>query len=164
MNMKKILIVLLVAFVIIQFFRIDKTNPPVNKGTDFLVIKNTPENVAKVIKTSCYDCHSNETLYPWYTNIQPVAWFLKNHIEDGRKELNFSNFATYTPEKQAHKLSDAANEVQKGGMPLSSYTIIHTDANLNAEQKVLLVNYLKKIENDTRISNNLPPDKIKVKK
>lgn len=162
--MKKILIVLLVAFVIIQFFRIDKTNPPVNKGTDFITIKNTPENVANIIKTSCYDCHSNETKYPWYTNIQPVAWFLKSHIDDGRKHLNFSNFATYTPVKQAHKLADAADEVESGGMPLESYVLIHTDANLSAEQKVTLINYFKKIENDTRVSYNLPPDQVKVKK
>lgn len=162
--MKKVLIVLLVAFVIIQFFRIDQTNPPINEGTDFLVIKKTPENVAKIVKTSCYDCHSNETKYPWYTNIQPVAWFLQDHIEEGRKHLNFSNFATYTPERQAHKLSDAAEEVESGDMPLSSYTVIHTDANLNAEQKVLVVNYFRKVENDTRLSNNLPADKIKVKK
>lgn len=162
--MKKVLIVFLVAFIVIQFFPIDKKNPLVNKGTDFLVIKNTPENVAKVIKTSCYDCHSNETKYPWYSNIQPVAWFLKDHIDEARKNLNFSNFATYTPERQAHKLSDAAEEVESGEMPLNSYTIIHTDANLSAEQKVLVVNYFRKIENDTRISNNVPPDQIKVKK
>ena len=162
--MKKVLIVLLVAFVIIQFFPIDKTNPPVNKSTDFLVIKRTPENVAKLIKTSCYDCHSNETKYPWYSNLQPFGWFLKSHIEEGRKHLNFSNFATYTPDRQAHKLSEAAEEVEGGDMPLSSYTIVHTDANLSAEQKVLMVNYFREIENDTRLSNNLPADKIKVKK
>lgn len=162
--MKKVLIVLLMAFVIIQFFRIDKTNPMVNKGADFLVIKNTPENVAKIIKTSCYDCHSNETIYPWYSNIQPVAWFLQNHIEEGRKHLNFSNFATYTPEKQAQKLGDAADEVAGGDMPMSSYTLIHTDAHLNMDQKSLVANYFHKIENDTRIANNLPLEKVKIKK
>lgn len=159
--MKKVLIVLLVAFVIIQFFRTDKTNPPVNTGTDFLVIKKTPENVAKIIKTSCYDCHSNETIYPWYSNFQPIGWFLKGHIDDGRKHLNFSNFATYTPQKQADKLDKAAKEVESGGMPLSSFTIIHTNANLSPENKVLLVNYFRKIGNDIRLSNNLPADKIK---
>ncbi|SEG41846.1 Haem-binding domain-containing protein [Halpernia humi] len=162
--MKKVLIVLLVAFVIIQFFRIDKTNPPVNKGTDFLSIKNTPENVAQLIKTSCYDCHSNETKYPWYTNIQPVAWFLQNHIEDGRKHLNFSTFATYEPKRQARKLSEAAEEIEQGEMPLDSYVLIHTNANLSAEQKVTLINYFKKIENDTRVGYNLPVEEVKVKK
>lgn len=162
--MKKVLIVLLVAFVIIQFFRIDKTNPPVNTGTDFLVIKNTPENVAKIIRTSCYDCHSNESKYPWYSNIQPFGWFLKDHIEDGRKHFNLSTFATYTPKRQAHKLNEAAGEVEKGDMPLNSYVLGHSEANLNVEQKALLINYFRKIENDTRVSNNLPPEEVKVKK
>jgi hypothetical protein len=71
--MKKFLIVILVAFVIIQFFPIDKTNPPVNIGMDFVNIKNTPENTAQVLKTSCYDCHSNETKYPWYSSIAPSS-------------------------------------------------------------------------------------------
>jgi hypothetical protein len=162
--MKKVLIVLLVAFVIIQFFPIDKTNPPVNKGTDFLMVKKTPDDVANIIKTSCYDCHSNESKYPWYSNIQPVAWFLKSHIDDGRKALNFSNFSTYTPTQQAKKLGGAAEEVESGDMPLSSYLIIHRNASLNAEQKVVVVNYFRKLENDTRISNNLPAEQIKVKK
>ncbi|SFI16972.1 heme-binding domain-containing protein [Halpernia frigidisoli] len=162
--MKKILIVLLLAFVIIQFFPIDKTNPPVNNGTDFLVVKNTPENVAKIIKTSCYDCHSNESKYPWYSSIQPSAWFLKDHIEEGRKHLNFSNFATYTVKQQSRKLEEAAEEIQGGDMPLSSYTMIHGDANMTAEQKVLVINYFKEMSNDIRILNNLPADQVKVKK
>ena len=92
---KKIIVIVLVAFVIIQFFPIDKTNPPLEPGMDFINIKNTPPDVAKLIKTSCYDCHSNETKYPWYASIAPSSWFLKHHIDEGRKELNFSTFATY---------------------------------------------------------------------
>ena len=120
--------------------------------------------MAQLIKTSCYDCHSNETKYPWYTNIQPVAWFLQNHIEDGRKHLNFSTFATYEPKRQARKLSEAAEEIEQGEMPLDSYVLIHTNANLSAEQKVTLINYFKKIENDTRVGYNLPVEEVKVKK
>lgn len=160
--MKKILVILLVAFIIIQFFPIDKTNPPVNKTTDFLEIKHTPENLAKVIRTSCYDCHSNESVYPWYSHVQPFGWFVKNHITDGRKHLNFSTFATYTKEKQAHKMEEAADEIKHGDMPLNSYILGHSEANLTDTQKVLLINYFKKIENDTRFYNNLPPDKVKV--
>ena len=95
-------------FIIIQFFPINKSNPITNEGMDFLKIKNTPEPIAKLIRNSCYDCHSNETKYPFYSNIQPVAWLLKNHIDEGRKELNFSTFATYEPKRQAHKLEEAA--------------------------------------------------------
>ncbi len=97
--MKKLFFLLVVAFALLQFFQIDKTNPPVDKNMDFLTIKKTPEDVAQLIKTSCYDCHSNESVYPWYTNIQPFGWFIKDHIEEGRKELNFSTFATYLTTK-----------------------------------------------------------------
>lgn len=162
--MKKVLVVLLVAFVIIQFFRIDKTNPPLNKGTDFLVIKNTPENIATLMKGACYDCHSNESKYPWYSNIQPLGWFLENHIREGRKHLNFSEFATYEPKRQARKLEEAAEQIETGEMPLSSYVLGHPEADLSAEQKTLLINYFKKIENETRLGNNLPAEQIKIVK
>ncbi len=157
--MKKILIVLLVAFILIQFFRIDKTNPAVNQGMDFLTIKNTPENIATNIRNSCYDCHSNETKYPWYSNIQPVAWFLKDHIDEGRKELNFSTFATYEPKRQAHKLDEAAEMIEKGEMPLESYLLGHPEAKLTDAQKSELIAYFKKIAGDTRIEHNLPAEK-----
>jgi hypothetical protein len=94
--MKKILVIVLVAFIIIQFFPIDKTNPP-TPGMDFLKIKNTQPEVAQLITNSCYDCHSNESKYPWYSNIAPASWILKNHIDEGRKELNFSTFARTFP-------------------------------------------------------------------
>lgn len=161
--MKKLLVVLLVVFVIIQFFRIDQTNPPINKGMDFLVIKNTPESTAQLIKTSCYDCHSNESKYPWYTNIQPLGWFLKDHIEEGRKKLNFSTFATYDVKRQAHKLFEAAHEVETDEMPLESYRLGHADANLTDEEKVILVNYFREVEAETRRSNALPAEEIKIK-
>lgn len=142
--MKKIFYVLLLAFVLIQFSQIDKTNPPINKGVDFLNIKKTPEPIAKLIKNACYDCHSNETKYPWYSTLQPVGWFLKNHIEDGRKHLNFSNFATYEPKKQAHKLEEAYEMIEKKEMPLDSYIINHAEANLSTEDRAILVEYFKK--------------------
>lgn len=97
--MKKISVILLVAFILIQFFPIDKNNPAPTPQMDFLTIKNTPETTANLIRNGCYDCHSNETKYLWYSNVQPIAWFLQDHIEEGRKELNFSTFATYEPKR-----------------------------------------------------------------
>ena len=146
--MKKIFYIFLLAFILIQFFQIDKINEPINQGVDFLTIKNTPEPIAKLIKNSCYDCHSNETKYPWYSNVQPVGWFLKSHFEDGRKHLNFSKFATYEPKKQAHKLEEAAQLIENKEMPLDSYTIVHTEANLSNENRKILVEYLKKEETE----------------
>lgn len=151
--MKKFLIVILVAFVIIQFFPIDKTNPPVNIGMDFVNIKNTPENIAQVLKTSCYDCHSNETKYPWYSSIAPSSWFLKNHINEGRKELNFSTFAVYEPKRQIHKMEECIEMIEKKEMPLESYYIGHQDAKLTDQQRQMLIKYFKAQIEDTKIKN-----------
>lgn len=153
--MKKILVVLLVAFIILQFFRIDKTNPAPTPGMDFLNIKKTPETTAKLIRNGCYDCHSNETKYPWYSNVQPVAWFLKDHIEEGRKELNFSNFATYEPKRQAKKLEEAAELIEKGEMPLESYVLMHPEAKFTDAEKKQLIDYFNNASQEIRTANNI---------
>ena len=159
--MKKILVILLVAFILIQFFPIDKNNPAPTPQMDFLNIKNTPESTAKLIRNGCYDCHSNESKYPLYSNFQPVAWFLKDHIDEGRRKLNFSTFATYEPKRQAHKLFEAIEMVEKDEMPLDSYTIIHSEAKYTEAQKQEVLQYFKKIENDIRTTHNLAPEQRK---
>lgn len=147
--MKKILTVLLVAFIIIQFFPIDKTNPAPTPGMDFLKIKNTPPEVAKIINSSCYDCHSNETKYPWYSNFAPASWYLKNHINEGRKHLNFSTFAMYEPKIQAQKLQECIEMLEKKEMPLESYFIGHQEAKLTDEQRKILIDYFKREKKET---------------
>lgn len=144
--MKKILLLLLVAFIGIQFFPIDKSNPPVDQNQDFIMMYKPTAEIASKIKASCYDCHSNESKYPWYSNIQPVGWYLKNHIEDGKKHLNFSVFGTYSPKKQAHKLEESYELIEKGEMPLSSYTLIHKDAVLTAAEQATLIAYFKELK------------------
>ncbi|AIL44487.1 MULTISPECIES: heme-binding domain-containing protein [Elizabethkingia] len=152
--MKKFLIILLVAFIIIQFFPIDKVNPPVNERMDFLTIKKTPEEVSKVIRNSCYDCHSNETKYPWYSNIAPVSWWMKDHIIDGRKHLNFSTFATYDTERQLRKLDESVEMIEKDKMPLETYLLVHQNARLSDMDKKILIKYLKNVRTDTEIRYN----------
>lgn len=147
--MKKLFAVLLVAFILIQFFKIDQTNPPVNKGMDFLNTKNPPENIAQLIRTSCYDCHSNETVYPWYSNYQPMGWLLQNHIKEGRLKLNFSTFATYDQKRAAHKLDEASEMLEKREMPLDSYFIGHQDAKLTDAQRAELAAYFKRMSEET---------------
>ena len=159
--MKKILVVLLVAFVLIQFFQIDKTNPALTPQMDFLTIKKTPEHTANLIRNGCYDCHSNEAKYPWYSNVQPIEWFLQDHIKEGRKHLNFSTFATYEPKRQAHKLAEAGQEISDNEMPLDSYVIAHSEAKFTEAQKKELVQYFKLVENDIRRENNLDPEEKK---
>ncbi len=162
--MKKILLALIGAFLVLQFFRIDKTNPPVDKNSDFLTLKKTPENVATLVKSACYDCHSNETVYPWYAKVQPFGWFLKDHIDEGRRELNFSTFASYEPRRQAKKLDEAAEQIENGGMPLESYTLIHKEAKLTAEQKKLLTDYFNTVKNATMTENGLSETDLQHKK
>lgn len=149
--MKKLLVVILVAFIIIQFFPIDKTNPPIDKGMDFVEIKKTPDNISSLLKTSCYDCHSHETTYPWYSNIAPASWFLQNHIKEGRRKFNFSTFAMYDTKRQIHKMEECVEMIEKRKMPLESYYIGHQDAKLTDEQRVELVNYFKREIKETKM-------------
>ena len=154
-TMKKVLIVLLVAFIMIQFFQIDKMNPATNEGMDFIKIKKTPEPIAKIIRNSCYDCHSNETKYPAYSYIQPAGWPLKSHIDEARLELNFSTFATYDAKRQAHKMEEAADYVEKKIMPLESYLILHPEAKLTDEERQQLADYFRKIQQQIKQTNAL---------
>lgn len=156
--MKKILVILAVAFILIQFFPIDKNNPTPTQRMDFLTIKETPESTAKLLRSGCYDCHSNETKYLWYANVQPIGWFLKNHIEEGRKELNFSTFATYDVKRQARKLDEAVEMIEKDEMPLDSYLLAHPEAQFTEAQKQELIQYFKLIGDDIRRTNNLPAE------
>lgn len=143
--MKKIFIALLVVLVVLQFFQIDKTNPAVDESKDFLKTQNTPEEIASIIKTSCYDCHSNESKYPWYSNVQPAGWFLKDHIDEGRRELNFSTFTDYELKRQDHKLEECIEYIEKDEMPLGSYTLVHREAALTEAQKNTLIEYFKSV-------------------
>src|SRR4051794_37840082 len=112
---KKIVIavvaLLAIAFIVIQFFPIDRSVPPVYAAETLESAVNVPPDISEIIGRSCNDCHSNLTFYPWYTRIQPVGWFMKNHIDDGRKELNFSIFNTYAPRRKAKKLDEICEQV-----------------------------------------------------
>lgn len=133
--LKKIIYVLIAALVIIQFIRPAKNvaaGPfPNDISTKFAV----NDNVASILKEACYDCHSNNTKYPWYAEVQPVAWWLADHVNEGKSELNFSEFAGYTAKRQRKKFNEIMDEVKEGKMPLKSYTVIHTKAKLTEEQK-----------------------------
>jgi hypothetical protein len=138
---KKILLSLFVILVVIQFIQPAKNQSAELSASDISKVTKVPEDVQKILKTACYDCHSNNTVYPWYNNIQPVAWWLNHHVEEGKEHLNFSEFGTYAAKKANHKLHEVAETIEKGEMPLSSYTIIHKDAILSDEQKQLVIDW-----------------------
>lgn len=138
---KKILIALLVILVVMQFFRIDKVNPEYPAEQDFLTVENVDPAVAKIVKYACYDCHSYETKYPWYSNIAPASWILKDHINEAREEMNFSEWSTYTTKKKKHKLEECYEMVEEGEMPLKGYVVMHSEAQLSDQQRDLLTNW-----------------------
>ncbi len=138
---RKILIALLAVFVIIQFFRPEKNQSVAQSPNDIFAHYEASENTKQLIHTACYDCHSNNTIYPWYAEIQPVAWWLADHVNDGKSELNFSEFASYTPKKGDHKLEEFIEMIKEGEMPLKSYTLIHGDAKLTDVQRADLAKW-----------------------
>ncbi|MCB0571436.1 MAG: heme-binding domain-containing protein [Phaeodactylibacter sp.] len=152
---KRFLLGLLAVLVIIQFFRIDKTNPPVDASQEFIALVAPPADVSKILKDACYDCHSHETAFPWYTNVAPVSWWIANHIEEGRRHLNFSVWGTYAPKKQAHKAEECAEEVKKGEMPLSTYTPMHPEARLTDEQRTRLAEWFMALSTSQDISGRV---------
>lgn len=129
---KKILIGIVILLVVIQFFGPEKTNPPVK--ADLIA----DVSVKTILKTSCYDCHSNETVYPWYSNIVPVSYFLMNHINEGREHLNFSDWENLDSTKKEKLLKEIWEEVEKNKMPLSSYLKLHSEAELDNTQKEII--------------------------
>lgn len=141
--LKKIFIALLVILVLLQLV----PKPSANNGdmdtADISKVHNVPADVQQILKTSCYDCHSNSTVYPWYSKVQPVAWWLGRHIDEGKRGVNFSEYASYKLYRQFHKLEEIVEQVEEGEMPLGSYTIIHKDAKLSDAQRTSLLNWAK---------------------
>ena len=143
MKKKKVLLGILIIFLLIQVFRIDMDNPKVEPEKDFITITQPTEDVKLLLKNACYDCHSHYTKYPWYAQIAPVSWWLKHHVDEGREELNFSEWSDYPADKADHKLEECVEEVKGGKMPLNSYTWTHGEAKLTAGQKKTLAEFFE---------------------
>lgn len=142
-TIKNIAIFLVFLLLAIQSIRIDKTISPVNPETDFIALTSANTEVSGMLKTACYDCHSNQPTYPWYTNIAPVSWWIKHHIDEGSHHLNFSIWGTYKEKRKNHKLDECIEMIEEGEMPMSSYTIMHGEAKLTDAQKMQLVEFFK---------------------
>ncbi len=153
---KKISLGLLAALVVMQFFRIDKSNPESDPAMNMFVVEQVPDDVQSIIKTSCFDCHSNQVNYPWYSNVAPASWVVKNHINEAREELNFSEWGTYSLKKKLHKLEEIEEEVGEGEMPLPSYLLAHSKAKLTKEQQDKLANWAKGLRTGEKIEELYP--------
>ncbi len=150
---KNIAILLALLLLFIQSFRIDKTTQPINPATDFIALTSANDEVAGMLKIACYDCHSNQPSYPWYTNIAPVSWWIKHHINEGSHHLNFSEWGTYSEKRKNHKLEECVEMIEEGEMPMSSYTMMHHNAELTDAQKLQLVEFFKGLKNESAIDH-----------
>ena len=140
---KKIVLGLAAVLLVIQFIRPAKNVSQGLSTNDVAVVyPDMPKEIHVLLQKKCYDCHSNNTNYPWYSNLQPVAWWLADHVEEGKEHLNFSEFATYEKKKADHKLEELVEEVAEGEMPLKSYTLIHREAVVTPEELTLIRNWV----------------------
>jgi hypothetical protein len=152
-SFKSILIFLVFLLLIIQSIRIDKSTKPINPETDFVSLTQANANIANLLKMACYDCHSSQSTFPWYTNVAPISWWIKNHINEGKEKLNFSEWGIYTDKRKNHKVEECIELVEEGEMPLSSYTMIHSDSKLTDSQKLDLILFFKALKNNTSSSD-----------
>jgi hypothetical protein len=158
---KKILIGLLVALVIIQFFGPER-NLSGNTQNDLSTKYPMPDSVKAIVNKACADCHSNKTVYPWYASIQPLGFWFADHVKEGKSEMNFNEFASYSIAKQNHKLEEVIEQVKEGEMPLPSYTLIHSEAKLTEAEKVTLTEWCQSIMDTLKAT--YPADSLKLKK
>ena len=150
---KKILFAIGVLFIVIQF-----AQPAHNKSgqvstTDISKTVSISDSVQAILRNACYDCHSNNTNYPWYSNIQPMGWLMANHIKHGKEELNFSEFGSYSPRRQLSKLNGIANSIKDDIMPLSSYKLMHKNARLSTKDKAILINWAEQSKGSLSANN-----------
>ena len=146
--LKKAAITAIVLLAVIQFFK-TKENKSVQTSENAITQHyDVPENIQNILKISCYDCHSNNNNYPWYNKIQPVNWWLADHVNEGKRKLNFDEFNTYSTKKKLHKLDEVIETIRENEMPLKSYTLIHGDAKLSDSDKQEIETWAKKIKNE----------------
>ncbi|MCC3215800.1 heme-binding domain-containing protein [Chryseobacterium sp. X308] len=142
---KKIVFWTLVAFALIQFFPVDRVNKPVDSAVNFVDSRKSPEKIRTLLKNACYDCHSNETVYPKYAFIAPISWSVKSHVNEGREHLNFSTWGTYNKDLKENMLTKSIQTIQNKTMPMPGYIVYHKEANLSEAERALLIQYFEEM-------------------
>ncbi len=142
---RRVLIFLLIVLIVIQFFRPSKNVSAQTSSNDITLLHPIPGEVKSILNKACNDCHTNNTRYPWYFQIQPFAWWLEDHILEGKKELNFSEFASYRLRRQYHKMEEVIEQVEDNLMPIEEYTYLHKDAKLTQDEKGKIISWANAI-------------------
>ena len=153
---KKILIGLFFGLVVIQFIQPARNKNDTMLPTDLQKVYIVPAKVLALLQNSCFDCHSNNTRYPWYSFIQPAGWWMASHIRKGKTNLNFSEFGAYSNRKQQSKLQASMNSINDNTMPLQSYTLFHSKAKLLPGDKAILLDWIKATQDSLLQKNNIP--------
>lgn len=135
------MVMLVAVFLVIQLIPVERNISRVPAGQSFEKTEKVPANVAAILKVSCYDCHSNNTRYPWYSELQPGAWFMARHIKKGKEELNFDEFNNYSKRRKKAKIKSITSQIEKEEMPLKSYLMLHSSARLSAADKMDLIDF-----------------------
>ena len=148
----KIILIVVALIIIIQLIPLDKSVPEDITTNDLFTVVDVDPQIQEILKVACYDCHSYETVYPWYSGIAPVSWLTMNHINEGREHLNFSEWGAYTAKKAAHKAEEIAEEVEEGEMPLQGYVMMHSEALLSKEDNEKLIAWAKNLEKEIKAS------------
>lgn len=143
--LKKILILLLIVFVIAQFFGPGKNEGDITSVEPFFTETNPPEDVRLILKENCLDCHSNHTRYPWYNNITPVNYWMADHVKNGTKHFNMSKWEGASVKRKDHKLDELIEMVEAKEMPLPSYTWTHREAKLTDSQRESVIAWAKQV-------------------
>ncbi|WP_276371001.1 heme-binding domain-containing protein [Chryseolinea sp. H1M3-3] len=160
----KVLLIIIAIIVIIQFIRPEKNVSSEPSPTDISTKYSITDPVKGVLEKACTDCHSNNTRYPWYSQVQPIAWWMNDHVEEGKGELNFSTFTSRPLAIQFHKFEEVVETVKEGEMPLPSYTWVgmHPEAKLSQEEKDLLIHWAE--EQMNAMKQQYPADSLVRKK
>lgn len=134
--MKKVLwraaIVAALALAAAQFYQPSRANPPADPAVSFAAVANPPKEVVAIVDRSCRDCHTHNTVWPWYSTISPVSWLVAGDVEKGRRKLNFSQWNLYGPEMSRIRMTEVCEEVKAGKMPLPYYTPLHPESRLSS--------------------------------
>jgi len=152
---KRVVLIIVILLVVIQFIRPSRNLSSAQSANDISRHYTVPDSVAGILDRACNDCHSNNTRYPWYTNIQPVGWWMQHHVNEGKEELNFAEFGSYAAKRQYHKLEEVVKQVKDDEMPLNSYLWIHTDAKLTDADKQTLINWANRLRQEIAAKNGL---------
>lgn len=142
---KLALIIAVVVLGLLQLVPVNHDNPQVDESKEFFTVVEAPESTMSLVKMACYDCHSNETVHPWYSYVAPISFYIEEHVEEGREELNFSTFGEYSEKKADHKLEECVELLEKEVMPLDSYVLLHGEADLTKDQRKELISFFNSL-------------------